>query len=79
MSFKNAAGVIDPWIGSGTGIERWADFVEEYNLKNVDGILPADFAQKNMYFFPDCSYYEASGTTGGRWTGHFAEIPVLVE
>jgi hypothetical protein len=80
MSFKNGE-AIEVWDGSAlpTAQARWADFVDEYQLKNVDGILPADFAQKNMYFFPDCNYYEATGTTGGRWTGRFAEIPVLVE
>jgi hypothetical protein len=80
MKSEIEAGVFVEWDGSAlpTAQARWADFVSNYNLKNVDN-LQADFAQKTAYFFPDCKYYEPSGTTGGRWTGHFAEIPVLVE
>jgi hypothetical protein len=80
MSFTNAAGEPDVWDGSTlpTAQARWADFVQEFGLQNVND-LPADFAQKTMYFFPDCKYHEPTGNTGGQWAGVLAEIPVLVE
>jgi Flp pilus assembly protein TadG len=83
MSFEDAEGNSVVWSNSSPDAQtRWANFVAPppngFGLRNVND-LPADFAQKTMYFFPDCKYHEPTGNTGGQWAGVLAEIPVLVE
>jgi hypothetical protein len=79
MSYKDVNGNPVVWSDSSPDAQtRWASFVGNYQLHNVND-LPADFAQKTMYFFPDCKYHEPTGNTGGQWAGILAEIPVLVE
>lgn len=61
----------------------WNDFVNAFNLKNLtsQGDVPvteADYAQKSIYFLPDCEPHEPSGLTGGQNYGILAKIPVLV-
>jgi len=64
-----------------TGVDttpRWNNFVERFNLKNVDGDK-APYWQKSIYFLPDCSPHELRGNTGGENFGVLARIPVLVK
>ncbi len=56
----------------------WNDFVSHFKLENVDG-TPAPYAQKSIYFLPDCNPHEPMGVSGGENFGILAEIPVLVE
>ncbi|MFO7559455.1 MAG: TadG family pilus assembly protein [Desulfobacterales bacterium] len=60
------------------GQVRWGSFVNYFHLQNVDG-SPAPYAKKSIYFLPDCSEHELSGTTGGENFGILARIPVLVK
>ena len=68
---ENSDGTID-------GQDRWIDFVEHFNMQNVDG-SPAPYAKKSIYFLPDCTYHEPAGLSGGENFGILAKIPVLVE
>jgi hypothetical protein len=69
----------DDWSSDKTnGQERWDDFVERFNLQNVDG-SPAPYQKKAIYFLPDCLYHEPVGVTGGDNFGILAKIPVLVK
>jgi Flp pilus assembly protein TadG len=70
-----------------SGIVRWNDFVDTFNLQKPDG-TPAyydSFApdsgwrQKTIYFAPDCTVHEPTGRTGGENFGVLAKVPVLVE
>lgn len=59
---------------------RWASFVSHYGLVNVGTPSPpSPFAQKSIYFLPDCGYHETKGVTGGSNFGVLAKIPVLVD
>lgn len=55
----------------------WNDFVSHFNLKNVDDIT-ATYAQKSIYFTPECAPEFPKGGTGGQNFGILAKIPVLV-
>jgi hypothetical protein len=67
------------WASSDSdGQERWNSFVEHFNLKNVDD-MNATYAQKSIYFLPDCTPHERVGTSEGQNFGILAEIPVLVD
>jgi hypothetical protein len=55
----------------------WDDFVDHFNLKNVDDIT-AEYAKKSIYFLPDCAPHFPKGVTGGANYGIIAKIPVLV-
>ncbi|MFW6284526.1 MAG: TadG family pilus assembly protein, partial [Desulfosalsimonas sp.] len=66
------------------GEQRWTSFVEHFNLKNLSddsqtGFEPAPYAQKSIYFLPDCEPHEPKGATGGENFGILAQIPVLVK
>jgi Flp pilus assembly protein TadG len=66
------------WSNSSTdGQTRWNSFVSHFNLQNADGTA-APFAQKSIYFLPDCRPHELTGHTGGANYGILAKIPVLV-
>jgi hypothetical protein len=67
------------WASSDSdGQERWNSFVEHFNLKNVED-MNATYAQKSIYFLPDCTPHERVGTSEGQNFGILAEIPVLVD
>jgi hypothetical protein len=57
---------------------RWADFVDEFDLINVDG-SDAPFHQKSIYFKPSCEQADLAGVSGGQNYGVLARIPILVE
>jgi Flp pilus assembly protein TadG len=64
-----------------SGRIRWASLVHRFNLRNVGegGSAPyATFAQKSIYFLPDCTPHEPRGTSQGENFGVLARIPVLV-
>lgn len=64
-----------------SGRVRWASFVKRFNLKNVGPAATApyaSFAQKSIYFLPDCTPHEPAGTSQGENFGILARIPVLV-
>ncbi len=61
-----------------TRAQCWDHFVSYFNLKNVDGIT-ATYAQKSMYFLPNCEFHELKGDTGGVNFGVLAKRPVLVK
>jgi hypothetical protein len=60
------------------GRVRWASFVKQFNMRNADGNF-ATFAQKSLYFMPDCSPHEPVGLSQGENFGVLAKIPVLVD
>jgi Flp pilus assembly protein TadG len=62
------------------GHYRWNSFVTDpnFNLKNKDGD-PAPYANKTLYFKPNCDPQLAVGGTGGGNFGMLAERPKLVE
>ncbi len=64
--------------GTVDGKDRWAEFVAEFHLKNVDG-TDAPYAKKSIYFLPDCTPHEPEGGSGGKNFGILAKIPVLVK
>lgn len=63
--------------GDVDGEDRWADFVDHFNLKNVDG-SDAPYQKKAIYFKPECELAEPKGTTGGGFSNVPANAPVLV-
>jgi hypothetical protein len=70
---------MDDWSSADpNGQQRWASFVQHFNLQNVGG-TPARFQKKAIYFKPDCAPHIPSGKTGGDNFGILAKIPVLVE
>jgi hypothetical protein len=79
-SYDQAPTEMGDWSNSSQipGVERWASFVEHFDLQNVDG-SPAPYAKKSIYFKPDCTPHLPAGTSGGNNFGILAEIPVLVE
>lgn len=56
----------------------WDDFVDFFNLRNVDGTY-APYQQKAIYFKPDCSLQTPKGSSGGEGFGILAERPLLVQ
>jgi Flp pilus assembly protein TadG len=58
----------------------WNSFVAAFHLKNVDdvGVTEADYAQKSIYFLPDCTVNTPIGSTGGANYGIQSWHPVLV-
>jgi hypothetical protein len=60
------------------GQTRWNDFVQHFNLQNVDG-EPAPYVKKSIYFLPDCTPHVPAGVSGGENYGILAKIPVLVQ
>ena len=61
-----------------TGQQCWTSFRDYYNLKRSLADDPAIFADKTIYFQPDCAVHEPSGATGGENYGIQARYPVLV-
>lgn len=62
------------------GKVRWASFVKRFELKNVGDPAPyAPFAQKSIYFSPDCTPHEPKGGSQGKNFGILAKYPVLVD
>jgi hypothetical protein len=77
--YNNAPRKMGDWSNNDDdGQVRWNDFVDHFNLKNVDG-NPAPYAKKSIYFLPDCTPHEPVGVSGGENFGVLAKIPVLVE
>ena len=77
--FKEVPTQMDDWSSSDPdGVKRWADFVQHFGLKNVDG-SDAQYAKKSIYFKPSCEATIPSGGTGGANLGVLARIPVLVD
>ncbi|RLA14850.1 MAG: hypothetical protein DRQ52_03150 [Gammaproteobacteria bacterium] len=74
---------LDPSGNPVGGIQRWDSFVDHFQLKNSDGssatYASGGWRQKTVYFLPDCTPHEPSGTTGGENFGILAKIPVLVQ
>jgi hypothetical protein len=65
-----------------SGRVRWASFVKKFNLRNVGPAATApyaSFAQKSIYFLPDCTPHEPAGNSQGENFGILAKIPVLVD
>ena len=63
-----------------SGKVRWASFVKRFKLKNVGNPAPyASFAQKSIYFLPDCTLHEPKGGSQGKNFGILAKYPVLVD
>lgn len=60
------------------GQVRWNSFVEDFNLKQVDG-NPVPYERRGVYFLPDCHYHKPAGRTGGENFGVLAKIPVLAK
>jgi hypothetical protein len=60
------------------GQQRWNEFVKAFNLKEPDGVTPAQWRAKTIYYAPDCSPSDALGGTGGANFGIRATVPVLV-
>ena len=77
----------DPKVGAVFGDDtiesgkvRWASFVKRFELKNVGDPAPyAPFAQKSIYFLPDCTLHEPKGGSQGKNFGILAKYPVLVD
>ncbi|MDX9785183.1 MAG: TadG family pilus assembly protein [Desulfobacterales bacterium] len=62
------------------GERRWISFTNHFDLVNPDGITPATYAKKSIYFLPLCHEDQPPiGLTGGRNYGILAKIPVLVD
>lgn len=79
MTAPDAEGNTVTWTNtSPDGETRWNSFVSFFKLKNVDG-QNAPYAQKSIYFLPDCKPHPPLGRTGGENFGILAQIPVLVE
>jgi len=77
--YNNAPAQMGDWSDSSQdGQVRWGSFVNYFHLENVDG-SPAPYAKKSIYFLPDCTEHDLSGTTGGENFGILATIPVLVK
>jgi Flp pilus assembly protein TadG len=60
------------------GAQCWANFVSTFGLQGADG-SPAAYQAKTMYYLPDCTPHDLTGTTGGQNFGMLAKIPVLVK
>jgi hypothetical protein len=58
------------------GQVRWNSFVQDFNLKRVDG-NPVPYQRRGVYFLPDCNTHQPRGRTGGENFGILAKIPVL--
>jgi hypothetical protein len=71
--------IMDDWAAADgdTQDERWADFVDHFQLLNLNGD-PAPLSMKTIYFKPDCRPHTPVGISGGRNFGILARIPVLV-
>lgn len=57
----------------------WDSFRDAFNLKNNNLTGPALWADKTLYFFPDCKVHAPQGGTGGDNYGILARYPVLVK
>jgi hypothetical protein len=68
------------WNGDGTvdGADEWADFVDYFTLRNMDG-SPADYAKQSIYFKPKAGYSKPVGGPVGENHGILARYPVLVD
>ncbi len=60
------------------GQVRWNSFVQDFNLKKVDG-TPVPYQRRGVYFLPDCNTHPPKGRTGGENFGIMAKIPVLAK
>lgn len=77
--YSNVPTQMGNWSSSNSdGQQRWASFVDEFKLQNVDG-TPAPYNKKSIYFKPVCDYHEPPvAHTGGKNFGFLARFPVLV-
>ena len=76
--YLNAPTQMGAWSSNNlNGANRWNSFVQNFQLKNVDG-SDAPYEKKSIYFLPDCTPHEPAGVSGGQNFGVLAEIPVLV-
>jgi hypothetical protein len=62
-----------------TRAENWADFVDHFNLKNVDNVGVTTYDKKSIYFLPSCEPVDPSGPSGGPNFGVLARYPALVD
>ena len=71
--------VVGNWSDSNPdGRVRWNSFATHFRLKNVDG-SPAPYANKSIYFLPDCNDHMGTGGNGRRNFGVLACLPALVK
>jgi Flp pilus assembly protein TadG len=67
------------------GFTCWKNFVDNFNLANVNGppLTDADYEEmyqnKNIFFLPSCEVHKPTGASGGQNFGIPAKIPKLVE
>jgi hypothetical protein len=78
-------GVVGDWANNNPdGRLRWSDpvngngFVQHFRLQNVDG-SPAPYANKSIYFLPDCTDHLGTGGNGRLNFGILACLPALVK
>jgi hypothetical protein len=80
QGFGEGAGRYGNWSAdlNTPGEERWASFVDHFNL-DTNTVEPIDgWTQKTIYFVPSCEPHELTGDTGGENYGMLAARPVLV-
>jgi hypothetical protein len=61
------------------GEQRWANFVNHFNLELSQDDPMGGWTQKTIYFVPDCQDHDLKGLSGGKNYGILAKIPVLVD
>lgn len=77
--YDDAPAQMDKWSSPDPdGKVRWASFVKNFALKNLDNTA-APYEKKSIYFLPDCTPHIPTGRTGGKDFGILAKIPVLVK
>lgn len=79
--YNNVPTEMAGWDGDidlNNGEVRWGQFIEAFNLKNVDG-SPAPYQKKAIYFKPDCDVHIPRGDSGGQNFGILAKIPKIVQ
>jgi hypothetical protein len=71
------------WSRSSSGCSSetdcWNSFQTAFNLQNNNLTGPAQWADKTLYFLPDCTVHTPTGKTGGENYGILARFPVLVK
>ena len=70
------------WSRSSSGCSSetacWNSFRTAFNLKGNNLQGDAEWAEKTVYFLPDCKVHAPTGNTGGENYGILARYPVLV-
>ena len=68
-------------LGTEAGQQCWKEFVTDFNLQDMYSQVfdpLALYADKTIYFTPDCTPHVPTGLSGGANFGILAKIPVLV-